>query len=72
MNKQQVSGKWDEAKGKMKEGWGKATNSPATRVEGLVDQAKGKVKGFVGDVKEGMQKEHKRRKKEDERRGVKR
>ena len=56
MNKQQVSGKWDETKGKVKEEYGKATHDRATQVEGLVDQAKGKVKGVIGDVKEGMKK----------------
>ncbi len=52
MNEEQVTGKWDEAKGKVKEEWGKATNSPSTQAEGLADQAKGKVKSTYGDGKE--------------------
>jgi uncharacterized protein YjbJ (UPF0337 family) len=43
MNKDQVSGKWDETKGKVKEEWGKATNSPGTQAEGMLVLAKGKV-----------------------------
>ena len=54
MNKEQVTGKLDEAKGKVKEEWGKATNSPSTQAEGLADQAKGKVKSTYGDGKEAV------------------
>jgi uncharacterized protein YjbJ (UPF0337 family) len=57
MNKEQVGGKFDEAKGKVKEEVGRATNDPDTEAEGVVDQAKGKVKGAYGDVKDAVKKE---------------
>lgn len=54
MNKEQVSGKADEAKGKAKVKLGKATNDSATRMGGLKDQVKGKAKGAMGDAKEAV------------------
>jgi uncharacterized protein YjbJ (UPF0337 family) len=52
MNKEQVTGRVDEAKGKLKEEWGKATKDTEKHVEGLADQAKGKIKKAFGDAKE--------------------
>jgi uncharacterized protein YjbJ (UPF0337 family) len=59
MNKEQVTGKVDELKGKVKESIGKATGDPDTQVEGLKDQVKGKVKQAYGDVQEEAHKEQK-------------
>jgi uncharacterized protein YjbJ (UPF0337 family) len=52
MNKDQVSGRVEEAKGKMKEVAGKVTGSEKLRTEGVVDQAAGKVQKTYGDTKE--------------------
>lgn len=60
MNKDQVSGKVDELKGRVKEKVGEMTNNPDTQAEGLVDQGKGKVKQTYGDVKEQVKKENER------------
>jgi uncharacterized protein YjbJ (UPF0337 family) len=57
MAKEHVTGKIDEAKGKVKEGFGRATNDPDTEAEGVVDQAKGKVKEAYGDVKDAVKKD---------------
>jgi uncharacterized protein YjbJ (UPF0337 family) len=51
MEKEQVTGKVDELKGKMKQGVGKATNNRGLQGEGVVDETKGKVKQAYGDVK---------------------
>jgi uncharacterized protein YjbJ (UPF0337 family) len=51
MEKQHVTGKVDELKGKAKQGVGKATNDPGLQGEGVVDEAKGKVKQAYGDLK---------------------
>jgi len=51
MEKEQVTGKVDELKGKVKQGIGKATNNPNLQGEGVVDEAKGKVKQTYGDIK---------------------
>jgi len=59
MNKEQVSGKVDELKGRAKEEIGKVTNNPDTQAEGLVDQGKGKVKQTYGDAKEELKKQQK-------------
>jgi uncharacterized protein YjbJ (UPF0337 family) len=59
MNKEQVSGKVDELKGRVKEEFGKATNNPDTQAEGLVDQGKGKVKQTYGDIKEELKDQRK-------------
>jgi len=54
MEKEQISGKADKLKGKMKQGIGKATNNPNLQGEGVVDETKGKVKEAYGDVKSAI------------------
>lgn len=43
---------WDKAKGKAKEGAGKATDDEEMESEGKVDQAKGGLKGAWDDAKD--------------------
>lgn len=52
MEKEQVTGKIDELKGKAKQGIGHATNDPGLEGEGTLDEAKGKVKQAFGDFKD--------------------
>ncbi len=52
MNKDQVAGRVDQAKGKVKEVTGRVTGSEKLESEGLVDQASGKVQSTYGDTKE--------------------
>jgi uncharacterized protein YjbJ (UPF0337 family) len=52
MNKDQVAGRVDTAKGKVKEAVGKATGSQKLEGEGAADQASGKVQSTYGDAKE--------------------
>lgn len=54
MEKEHVTGKVDELKGKAKQGVGKATDDPGMQGEGLVDEAKGKVKQAYGDFKDAV------------------
>jgi uncharacterized protein YjbJ (UPF0337 family) len=56
MNKHQVTGRAEEAKGKIKEGAGKAVGNERLTAEGQVDQAVGKTKATAGDVKDKVQK----------------
>lgn len=42
----------DQAKGKVKEGWGNLTGDKWTEAEGKFDQLKGKVKEGIADVKD--------------------
>jgi len=52
MNKDQVAGRVDAAKGKVKEAVGKATGSQKLKGDGLADQAAGKVQSNYGDAKD--------------------
>jgi uncharacterized protein YjbJ (UPF0337 family) len=45
-----MSGKMDEAKGRIKEAAGDLTDDDELKAEGKIDQGEGKVKGFVDDV----------------------
>jgi uncharacterized protein YjbJ (UPF0337 family) len=51
-----AEGKWQETKGKIKEGVGEATDNPDLERKGEMDQAKGTGKQAVGDVKNAGQK----------------
>ena len=52
MNKDQVAGRVDQAKGKIKEVTGRVTGSEKLESEGVLDQASGKVPSTYGDTKE--------------------
>ena len=52
MEKEHVTGKVDELKGKAKQGVGQATDDSRLQAEGVVDEAKGKAKQAWGDAKE--------------------
>ena len=56
MEKEQVTGRLDELKGKVKERIGKATDNPRLEDEGALDEAKGKVKQAYGNVKDTIKK----------------
>lgn len=49
-DKNKMKGQWDQVKGKVKEGAGKATGNPDLEAEGEADQIAGKVKKKVGDI----------------------
>ena len=52
-----IEGKWDQAKGKIKEEAGKLGGDKSTEIGGKVDQAKGKLKEGLGEVKEELRDE---------------
>lgn len=54
MNKQQVKGRLMEARGTVKEVAGKVVGNKRLEQEGKVDQAVGKVRSGVGDLKEDL------------------
>jgi uncharacterized protein YjbJ (UPF0337 family) len=56
MNKEQLGGKLEEAKGTVKEQIGKVTNDPATQAHGVIDQVIGQVKQAYGNFKEELNK----------------
>ena len=52
MNKDQLAGRMEEAKGKLKEVAGKAVGSEKLEGKGIAEQAAGKVQKTYGDVRE--------------------
>lgn len=57
MNQDQMSGKWKQVKGKIKEQWGKLTDDDFTVLEGNADQLTGKVQERYGIAKEEAEKQ---------------
>ncbi|MEP7003343.1 MAG: CsbD family protein [Chloroflexota bacterium] len=49
--KDKTEGKWDEAKGKVKEEAGKLGGDKSTEWSGKADQVKGHIKEGIGDAK---------------------
>lgn len=56
MQKEHVTGKAEEIKGKVKEKLGFITNDSETEAHGLEDQVKGKLKQAHGDAKDVVEK----------------
>ena len=54
MDKKNLEGMVDKAKGKAKEIGGVATDNRDWEAEGKLDQVKGKVKDAAGNVREGI------------------
>ncbi len=52
MNKDQVKGRVEQAKGSVKETTGKVTGDRDLEAEGTVDKTAGKVQAGLGDAKE--------------------
>jgi uncharacterized protein YjbJ (UPF0337 family) len=50
-NKDEMEGKWDRAKGSVKENIGRATNNPDLEAEGEADQAGGNVREGFGKAR---------------------
>ncbi|MGB5831780.1 MAG: CsbD family protein [Thiohalocapsa sp.] len=50
MNKQQVKGRYEVAKGKVKEVAGQVTGNGKLEIEGKIQKNAGKVRAGVGDV----------------------
>jgi uncharacterized protein YjbJ (UPF0337 family) len=57
MNWEQVEGRWDHFKGKIRENWGKLTDQELDQIAGKRDQLLGKLKERYGLEKEAAQKE---------------
>lgn len=51
MNKNQISGKIDEVKGKIKQATGIVTDDKEMELRGIAQKNAGKVEGLVGDLK---------------------
>ena len=60
MEKEHVTGKVDELKGRAKQTVGGATDDHGLQAEGVLDEAKGKVKQAYGDVKQSIRESDKK------------
>jgi uncharacterized protein YjbJ (UPF0337 family) len=56
MNKDQVSGKWQQLKGEIKRKWGKMTDDDLMETEGDMDKLAGKIQQRTGDRREDIRK----------------
>lgn len=54
MNKHQIEGRMDQAKGKVKEVAGKLIRSDKLQVRGLADQAAGRIQATYGDARDAV------------------
>jgi len=54
MSQERVEGVAEEAKGVVRDGWGKVTDQPSVELKGQLEQAMGQMKQFVGGVKESL------------------
>ena len=57
MNKDQIKGTWKEAKGKLKEQWGKLTDDDLMEIEGNQDQLIGRLQQRYGVAREEAEKQ---------------
>ncbi len=57
MNKNQVAGRWDQIKGKIKEKWGELTDDDIAMAEGNRDQFIGKVRAKYGDTEQDIRRQ---------------
>ena len=57
MNWQQIEGKWDYAKGKLREKWGKLTDDDITQIEGNTEKMLGKLQERYGYARQQAEKE---------------
>jgi len=53
-NKEQAEGRFDKAKGRVKEAVGDLAGDNELKAEGMADRAKGSVKEGVGNVKKAI------------------
>ncbi len=53
-NRDELEGKWDQAKGRVKEGVGKAIDDPELEAEGDADRAGGAVQEGYGKVRRNV------------------
>ena len=58
MNSDELTGKWEQLKGKVKEKWGKLTDNDITVIQGKKEQLVGKVRERYGYTVEQAEKEY--------------
>jgi uncharacterized protein YjbJ (UPF0337 family) len=72
MNKDQMKGKLDNLKGRVKEALGAASGDKQTQGEGFIERVKGAVEKKYGDAKEAISRHDKQDDDEETRRRIER
>ena len=54
-DRDQIEGKFNEGKGNVKQAWGDLTGDDSTKAEGMLDEAKGRGQGILGDIKDKVE-----------------
>lgn len=57
MQREQLEGKWDQLKGRVKQQWGRLTNDDLDRIAGKRDELAGIIKERYGKQKDLVEKE---------------
>ena len=57
MNTLELKGKWNIAKGKLKQRWGRLTDDDLQYVEGKEDELLGRIQRRTGETREKIEKE---------------
>lgn len=57
MNREQIQGKWEQARGKVKAKWGQLTDDDLAEIDGKWEQLIGKLRERYGYTKERAEKE---------------
>jgi uncharacterized protein YjbJ (UPF0337 family) len=55
VDRMQLEGKWEQAKGRIKEAWGDLTDDDVTRAEGNRDQLVGTIREKTGETVEAIE-----------------
>ena len=56
MNKLQIKGNWNQAKGKLKQRWARLTDDDLSYQEGKEDELVGRIQKRTGETKEAVEK----------------
>ena len=57
MNRDQMAGRWNVLKGKIREKWGKLTEDELDQIEGQREQLIGRIQKLYGDSREDIERE---------------
>ncbi|MCF8715066.1 CsbD family protein [Joostella atrarenae] len=60
MNNQELKGKWNQIKGKVKQQYGELTDDDLTYVEGKFDEMLGRIQEKTGKTREDIEREFKK------------
>src|SRR5262245_32773840 len=55
MNAQEIQGRWDQIRGKVKEKWGQLTDDDLKLIGGNVDQVVGKIEQKTGEARRNVE-----------------